>query len=143
MAPNAVSAGERMVFYQGGGWKTAIGMDGQNGIWFQAHTPSGQLPDQVPSEVADTRRDALMAKQQQISLTKNQRLVGRTLTTLIEGNNDGLSVGRTYRDAPEVDGLVIVDGTVPAGEMVPVKITGAMEYDLTGAVQQEQPLIVL
>jgi ribosomal protein S12 methylthiotransferase len=52
-------------------------------------------------------------------------------------------VGRTYRDAPEVDGLVIIEGTVPAGEMVPVKITGAMEYDLTGMVAQEQPLIVL
>ncbi len=53
-----------------------------------------------------------------------------------------MSVGRTYRDAPEVDGLVIIDGTVPVGEMVPVKITGAMEYDLTGTVVQEQPLVV-
>jgi len=110
---------------------------------FEAHTPSGQLPGQVPADVAEARRDALMAKQQQISLAKNQRLVGKTLTTLIEGNNDGLSVGRTYRDAPEVDGLVIIEGTVPAGEMVPVKITGAMEYDLTGTIAQEQPLIVL
>ncbi len=112
---------------------------------FEAQTPSGALPDQVPVEVAEYRRDVLMQKQQQISLTKNQRLVGKTLITLIEGNDpaQGISVGRTYRDAPEVDGLVIVEGTVPAGEMVPVKITGAMEYDLTGSVQQEQPLIVL
>ena len=112
---------------------------------FEGQTPSGALPDQVPAEVAEYRRDFLMEKQQQISLTKNQRLVGKTLTTLIEGNDpqQGISVGRTYRDAPEVDGLVIIEGTVPAGEMVPVKITGAMEYDLTGVVQQEQPLIVL
>ena len=112
---------------------------------FEAHTPSGQLPDQVPAEVAAQRREALMLKQQQISLAKNQRFVGKTLTTLIEGNDpeQGISVGRTYRDAPEVDGLVIIEGTVPAGEMVPVKITGAMEYDLHGTVMQEQPLIVL
>jgi len=112
---------------------------------FEAQTPSGQLPNQVPADVAEARRDALMAKQQQISLTKNQRLVGKTLTTLIEGNDagQGISVGRTYRDAPEVDGLVIIEGTVPAGELVPVRITGAMEYDLTGTVAQEQPLIVL
>jgi ribosomal protein S12 methylthiotransferase len=110
---------------------------------FEAQTPSGQLPDQIPAAVANARRDALMARQQQISLTKNQALVGKTLTTLIEGQNDGLSVGRTFRDAPEVDGLVIIEGTVPAGEMVPVKITGAMEYDLTGTVTTEQPLIVM
>ena len=112
---------------------------------FEAQTPSGQLPDQVPAAVAEQRRDALMLKQQQISLAKNQRFVGKTLTTLIEGTDEaqGISVGRTYRDAPEVDGLVIIEGTVPAGEMVPVKITGAMEYDLHGTVAQEQPLIVL
>jgi ribosomal protein S12 methylthiotransferase len=112
---------------------------------FEGQTPSGQLPDPVPAHVAEARREALMLKQQQISLARNQRLVGKTLTTLIEGNDpdQGISVGRTYRDAPEVDGLVIIEGMVPAGELVPVKITGAMEYDLTGTVAQEQPLIVL
>jgi ribosomal protein S12 methylthiotransferase len=112
---------------------------------YEADTPSGAMPDQVPQAVAEARRDALMLRQQQISLARNQRLVGKTLTTLIEGvdKKKNISVGRSYRDAPEVDGLVIIDGTVPAGEMVPVKITGAMEYDLTGSVAQEQPLIVL
>lgn len=111
---------------------------------FEANTPSGQLPDQVPADVAEARRDALMLKQQQISLARNQRLVGKTLTTLIEGNDaaQGISVGRTYRDAPEVDGLVVIEGTIPAGEMAPVKITGAMEYDLVGTVSQGQPVIV-
>jgi ribosomal protein S12 methylthiotransferase len=109
----------------------------------EANTPSGQLPDQIPAAVAEERRAALMLKQQQISLARNQRLVGRTLTTLIEGNDAerGISVGRTYRDAPEVDGLVIVEGTIPAGEMVPAKITGALEYDLIGSVEVEQSLI--
>ncbi|HEY3291196.1 MAG TPA: TRAM domain-containing protein, partial [Anaerolineae bacterium] len=110
---------------------------------YEANTPSGQLPDQVPEDVKQARRDALMAKQQQISLARNQRQVGKTFTTLIEGHDKGLSFGRTYRDAPEVDGLVIIDGTVPVGEMVPVRIDGAMEYDLTGSVATGQPLIVL
>ena len=88
----------------------------------------------MPADVAAARRDTLMLRQQQISLQRNQRLVGRTLPTLIEGVDmeKGVSVGRTYRDAPEVDGLVIIDGTIPAGEILPVKITGALEYDLTG-----------
>jgi ribosomal protein S12 methylthiotransferase len=104
---------------------------------FEADTPSGRIPEQVPAEVAAARRDALMLKQQQISLARNQRQVGRTLDVLIEGvdKKKGVSVGRTYRDAPEVDGLVIIEGTAPVGEIVPVKITGAMEYDLTGVVE--------
>jgi ribosomal protein S12 methylthiotransferase len=73
-----------------------------------------------------------MALQQQISLEKNQALVGRTLDVLIEGQGDGLSMGRTYRDAPEIDGLAIVEGEIPSGEMIPVRITDAMAYDLHG-----------
>jgi ribosomal protein S12 methylthiotransferase len=112
---------------------------------FEADTPSGAMPNQVPAEIADARRDALMEQQQRISLARNQSFVGRTLTTLIEGVDEkkGLSFGRCFRDAPEVDGLVIVEGLVPLGEMVPVKITGALEYDLTGSVVQEPALIVL
>jgi ribosomal protein S12 methylthiotransferase len=110
---------------------------------FEANTPSGQMPGQVSDDLAEARRDALMRRQQQISLAKNQRLVGATLTALIEGadQEQGISVGRTYRDAPEVDGLVIIEGALPVGEMAPVRITGALEYDLTGAAAREQPLI--
>jgi len=50
------------------------------------------------------------------------------------GAGDGISVGRTYRDAPEVDGLVIIQGEWPTNRMLPVRITGAMEYDLLGEV---------
>jgi ribosomal protein S12 methylthiotransferase len=109
----------------------------------EANTPSGVLPNPVDEDVKQARRDQLMQKQQQISLSRNQRIVGQTLTTLIEGHDKGLSFGRTYRDAPEVDGLVIVDGTLPVGEMVPVHIDGALEYDLTGSVLTDPALIVL
>ncbi len=79
-----------------------------------------------------------MLTQQRISLQKNQALVGKTLDVLIEGQGivDGstevISLGRTYRDAPEIDGMVIVEGELPEGGITPVRITGAMTYDLTG-----------
>jgi ribosomal protein S12 methylthiotransferase len=103
---------------------------------FEPGTPSADLPGHLPEEVKRERYERLMALQQPISLGKNQVLVGKTLHVLIEGQGDGLTVGRTYRDAPEIDGLVVIEGDVPEGEFVPVRITGAMEYDLTGTVTQ-------
>ena len=97
-------------------------------------TPAATLPDQVPEEVKADRYDRLMALQQEISLEKNQSQVGRTLEVLVEGHGDGLSVGRCYRDAPEIDGMVLLPGDLPVGEMMVARITGAMEYDLTGEV---------
>ncbi len=102
---------------------------------FEPGTPSALLPGHVDEETKQARRDALMRRQQQISLARNQQFVGRTLTALIEGHDNNLSFGRTYRDAPEVDGLVLIEGEIPAGRMTPVKITGALEYDLTGVVE--------
>ena len=99
---------------------------------FETGTPSEPLGDPVPAEVKQERYERLMERQAAISLQKNQAFVGRTLPALIEGQGDGLSVGRTYRDAPEIDGLVIIEGDLPVGEIQPVKITGAMTYDLTG-----------
>jgi ribosomal protein S12 methylthiotransferase len=58
--------------------------------------------------------------------------VGRTLPVLIEGYGDNVSIGRTYRDAPEIDGLVLIPGQLPLGEITPVRIDGATTYDLTG-----------
>lgn len=104
---------------------------------YEASTPSATVSWQVPQEVKEARRDELMALQQQISLARNQAQVGRILPVLIEGNGDDVSVGRTYRDAPEIDGLVIVPGTLPPGEIVPIRIDGAMTYDLTGQPQIE------
>ena len=59
---------------------------------------------------------------------------------LIEGRDKGISVGRSYRDAPEIDGLVLVEGRAAIGDIVPVKITGAMAYDLTGLPARALPV---
>lgn len=99
---------------------------------FEEGTPSEPLGDPVPAEVKQERWERLMALQQDISLKQNQRFVGKTLDVLIEGQGEGLSLGRSYRDAPEIDGMVIVEDDIPPGEMVPIRINGAMPYDLTG-----------
>ncbi|NCF65430.1 MAG: 30S ribosomal protein S12 methylthiotransferase RimO [Chloroflexi bacterium] len=99
---------------------------------FEASTPSAEVSWQVSEEIKTARLEELMALQQSISLSRNQAQVGRTLPVLIEGFGDGVTVGRSYRDAPEIDGLVLVPGELPLGEIVPVEISGAMTYDLTG-----------
>jgi ribosomal protein S12 methylthiotransferase len=100
-------------------------------------TPAAELPDQVRPQVIERRWHELMRLQQQISFARNQRWIGRTLTVLIEGNgsaDDGsqLSVGRSFRDAPEIDGQVFVWGHFPIGQIITVRITQAAEYDLWG-----------
>ncbi len=103
---------------------------------FEENTPSAEQPDHLPEAVKQARRDHLMSVQQAISLAKNQAMVGKTLEVLIEGQGDGLTVGRSYRDAPEVDGYVIIEGDAPTGRpIIPVQITGAMLYDLVGRVE--------
>ena len=99
---------------------------------YEASTPSATVSWQVEEVVKQARQAELMELQQAISLSRNQAQVGRTLPVLIEGHGDNLSVGRTYRDAPEIDGLVLIPGELPLGELVPVRIDGAMTYDLTG-----------
>jgi ribosomal protein S12 methylthiotransferase len=99
---------------------------------FEPGTTSAPLGDPVPTEVKQERYERLMELQQNISLQVNQSYVGKTLDVLIEGFDNGISVGRSYRDAPEIDGMVFVEGKAKVGEIVPVKITGAMAYDLTG-----------
>jgi ribosomal protein S12 methylthiotransferase len=99
---------------------------------YEASTPSADVSWQVPEEVKAARLEELMTLQQSISLARNQEQVGRTLPVLVEGFGDGVSIGRSYRDAPEIDGLVIVPGELPLGEIVPIQISGAMTYDLTG-----------
>ncbi len=99
---------------------------------FETSTPSATVSWQVPEEVKAARRDELMALQTHISLKKNQAQVGKVLPVLVEGYGDSVSIGRSFRDAPEIDGLVIVPGELPPGEIVPVRISGAMTYDLSG-----------
>jgi ribosomal protein S12 methylthiotransferase len=77
-----------------------------------------------------------MELQQTISMQVNQSYVGRTLDVLVEGFDNGISIGRSYRDAPEIDGMVFIEGQVEVGQIVPVRITGAMAYDLTGVLSQ-------
>jgi len=99
---------------------------------FESGTASAPLGDTIPEEVKLQRVEEIMRLQEGISLQKNQRFVGRTLDVLVEGRGDGITVGRSYRDAPEIDGLVIVEGEKTVGEIVPVTITGALTHDLTG-----------
>ncbi len=101
---------------------------------YEPGTASAALGDPIPPEVKQERWERLMAHQQRISLEKNQAWVGRTLEVLIEGVDaeSGISVGRSFRDAPEIDGLVLVEGVLPVGSMVPVRITQALVYDLVG-----------
>lgn len=99
-------------------------------------TPAYSLPNQLPQEVMEARRDALMQIQQPISLKKNQQLIGKVVDVLIEQENPetGELIGRSTRFAPEVDGLVYVQGDVSLASIVPVEITDADIYDLYGQV---------
>ena len=100
---------------------------------FETGTASEPLADPIPQPVKSERRRRLMELQERISLQKSLEFVGQTLDVIIEGTGDGLSVGRSYRDAPEIDGTVIVDNELDVGEITPVRITGAMAHDLTGS----------
>ena len=105
---------------------------------FEPGTTSEALGDPIPAAVKSERKEHLMLAQQGISLEKNQALVGQRMNVLIEGqgtvagSTEVISLGRTYRDAPEIDGMVIIEGELPEGELSQVRITGAMTYDLIG-----------
>jgi ribosomal protein S12 methylthiotransferase len=99
---------------------------------FEPGTFSAALGDPIPEQVKEERYQGVMELQQSISLQINQEFVGKKLDVLMEGYDNNLSIGRSYRDAPEIDGLVIVEGKAEPGQIVPVQITGAMAYDLTG-----------
>lgn len=104
-------------------------------------TPAATLDGQVSERVKQRRFDEAMALQQRISTDRNRRWVGRSLRMLVEGSGtaeDGapLVAGRSYRDAPEIDGLVWARGSAPAGSFVDVWIERATPYDLWGSLQQ-------
>jgi len=102
---------------------------------YEEGTPSAPLGDPIPAEVKQHRWEQVMLLQQKISLAKNQQFIGKTLPVLIEGNGDSVSVGRSYRDAPEIDGLVIIDGEeLPIGSMINAAITDALAHDLIAKV---------
>ena len=104
-------------------------------------TAAATLPDAVPDDIAIARKDKLMTLQQPISAARNASWIGRTVDVLVEQHNPstGEMIGRCSRFAPEVDGEVLVQPgdnglQVNPGTMVPVQITGADIYDLTGRV---------
>ncbi len=104
---------------------------------FEPGTTSEPLGDPVPAETKQERFEHLMELQQGISMQVNQSYVGKTLDVLVEGKDKSITIGRSYRDAPEIDGLVFIEGDAKIGSIVPVRITGAMAYDLTGTLVPE------
>lgn len=120
---------------------------------YEIGTPSAALEGQVEDAVKQARKEHLMETQQRISLAKNQAQVGRVLDVLVEGHGETedeqgrptgekISLGRSYRDAPEIDGYVIIEGEAPIGKIVPVRITGAMTYDLVGTVSVNPVMVI-
>jgi ribosomal protein S12 methylthiotransferase len=99
-------------------------------------TAAYTLPNPIPQEVMDERRDAIMTLQQPISLKRNRAEIGKVIDVLIEQENPetGELIGRSLRFAPEVDGLVYVQGEARLGTIVPVAITDADIYDLYGHI---------
>ena len=102
----------------------------------EEETPAYSMENQVSSDIAQERCDYLMEKQQPISYKKNQAYLGRTVEVLIEQENPTTEqyIGRSDRFAPEVDGLVYVQGDAQLNSIIPVKITDADIYDLYGKV---------
>ena len=104
-------------------------------------TPAAILPNQIDPEIMEVRKDTIMNIQQKISTAKNEEMIGKTTKVLIEGKlaDENVYIGRTYRDAPDIDGQVFVtyEGELISGDMVNVKILNAYEYDLIGVIEDE------
>ena len=104
-------------------------------------TPAAEMPDQIPEEVKESRRDELMLIQQEIAFGKSEERIGEEYDVLVEGRipEDDIYVGRTYLDAPEVDGFVFFesDRELVSGELVRVRIVDCNEYDLIGELCDE------
>lgn len=99
-------------------------------------TPAASMTDQVPENIKEERRNRIMELQQEVSLDKSADMVGRVIPVMVEGKitDDDAYVGRSYKDAPNVDGYVFINtnAQLMSGQIVNVSITGSMEYDLIG-----------
>ncbi len=103
-------------------------------------TPAAEFTDQIDEEQKEIWRDEVMELQEEVIFDKNEEMIGRELYVFIEGQVDGGAyVGRTYRDAPDIDGYIFINGeeAFMTGDIVKVKVTGAYEYDLIGEVCAE------
>ena len=104
-------------------------------------TPAATMEDQIDEEIKKDRQEELMELQQEVSLDKNEEKIGRTMFAMVEGylSDENVYVARTYADAPGIDGYLFIDTaeTLMSGDFAKVKITGALEYDLTGELENE------
>lgn len=104
-------------------------------------TPAALMPDQIDEETKQDRRDEIMELQQEISMDLCEDKIGTTVLAMVEGKvvDENVYVGRTYGDAPGVDGYIFINTgeLLMSGDFVEVKITGALEYDLIGEVEDE------
>ena len=104
-------------------------------------TPAAAMPDQIPEEVKEDRRDELMELQQEISFDRGNERIGQEVLVMIEGKVSGESayIARTYGDAPKVDGYIFVQTgeLLMTGDFAKVRVTGALEYDLIGELADE------
>jgi ribosomal protein S12 methylthiotransferase len=97
-------------------------------------TAAAAMPGQVPAATARQRHKRAMLAQQAVSYRRNREQVGRVLRVLVDDNADGQVVGRSYRDAPEIDGTVLANARAPRDGFVSVRITEAQPYDLIGEI---------
>ncbi len=99
-------------------------------------TPAASMPEQIPEEIKEDRQAELMELQQDIVFEQAEDMIGRELLVMIEGKlaDENAYVGRTYKDAPNVDGLIFIhtDEELMSGDFAKVRVTGALEYDLIG-----------
>lgn len=102
----------------------------------EENTPAAKMKEQIPARLKKQRQKTIMLTQQKITFAKNESLVGKTFTVMIDAYlpQDGVYVGRTYRDTPDVDGYVFVESRreLLSGDMIPVKIKAVNQYDLIG-----------
>jgi ribosomal protein S12 methylthiotransferase len=103
---------------------------------YEPGTPAEPLGDPIPEHIKTARLEHLMKVQAEISLERNQHFIGKTLEVLVEGVDDEnqISIGRSYRDAPEIDGLVVIEGIAPIGALVQVRVNSAITHDLVGTL---------
>ena len=103
-------------------------------------TPAAGMPDQVPEEVKEERQAEIMELQQEIIFDQAEAMIGREVLVMIEGKvaDENAYVGRTYKDAPNVDGLIFIntEAELMSGDFARVKVTGALEYDLIGELME-------
>ncbi len=101
-------------------------------------TPASEMADQIPEEIKLDRQAAVMELEQEVIFDKNEEMKGQTLYAFIEGKiaDENAYVGRTYKDAPDVDGYIFINTSkeLSTGDFVKVKVTGAYEYDLIGEI---------